>query len=126
MGDALIAFLSYFAASLLLLLAFVFIYVKFTPYRDFELIAHDNSAVSVTLAGAVLGFTFPLVAAIYYTQSLLEMLAWAGITCAVQLAVFLVLRRQARRIEEGHMSSAIMVATFSVAIGLINAASISS
>jgi len=125
-GDALIAFLSYFAASLLLLLAFVFIYVKFTPYRDFELIAHDNSAVSVTLAGAVLGFTFPLVAAIYYTQSLLEMLAWAGITCAVQLAVFLVLRRQARRIEEGHMSSAIMVATFSVAIGLINAASISS
>ena len=126
MGESLIAFLSYFAASLLLLLAFVFIYVKFTPYRDFELIAHDNSAVSVTLAGAVLGFTFPLVAAIYYTQSLLEMLAWAGITCAVQLAVFLVLRRQARRIEEGHMSSAIMVATFSVAIGLINAASISS
>ena len=125
MGEAIIAFMSYFVASLVLLLAFVAIYVRFTPYRDFELIAHDNSAVSVTLAGAVLGFTFPLVAAIYYTQSLLEMLVWAAITCAVQLAIFLVLRRQARRIEEGHMSSAIMVATFSVAIGLLNAASIS-
>ena len=125
MGESLIAFLSYFVVSLLLLLAFVAIYVKFTPYRDFELIAHDNSAISVTLAGAVLGFTFPLVAAIYYTQSLLEMLVWAGIICAVQLAVFVVLRRQARRIEEGHMSSAIMVATFSIAIGLLSAASIS-
>ena len=125
MGEPLLAFLSYFVVSLLLLLAFVAIYVRFTPYRDFELIAHDNSAVSVTLAGAVLGFTFPLVAAIYYTQSLGEMLVWAGITCAVQLAVFVVLRRQARRIEEGHMSSAIMVATFSVAIGLLSAASIS-
>jgi len=124
-GEPLLAFLSYFVVSLLLLLAFVAIYVRFTPYRDFELIAHDNSAVSVTLAGAVLGFTFPLVAAIYYTQSLGEMLVWAGITCAVQLAVFVVLRRQARRIEEGHMSSAIMVATFSVAIGLLSAASIS-
>jgi len=124
-GEPLLAFLSYFVVSLLLLLAFVAIYVRFTPYRDFELIAHDNSAVSVTLAGAVLGFTFPLVAAIYYTQSLGEMLVWAGITCAVQLAVFVVLRRQARRIEEGHMSSAIMVATFSVAIGLLNAVSIS-
>ena len=126
MGQALIAFLSYFAVSLLLLLAFVAIYVRFTPYRDFELIAHDNSAVSLTLAGAVLGFTFPLVASIYYTQSLMEMLVWAGITCGVQLGVFLVLRRQARRIEEGHMSSAIMVASFSVAIGLLNAACISS
>ena len=125
MGEPLLAFLSYFVVSLLLLLAFVAIYVRFTPYRDFELIAHDNSAVSVTLAGAVLGFTFPLVAAIYYTQSLGEMLVWAGITCALQLAVFVVLRRQARRIEEGHMSSAIMVATFSVAIGLLSAASIS-
>jgi putative membrane protein len=123
--DAIVAFLSYFATSVALLVAFVCIYVRFTPYRDFELIAHDNCAVSVTLAGAVLGFTFPLVASIYYTQSLAEMVVWAGITCVVQLAVFLGLRRQAKRIEEGHMSSAVMVATFSVAIGLLNAVSIS-
>jgi len=123
--DAIVAFASYLGTAVVLLIAFVAIYVKVTPYPDFELIAHDNSAVSVTLAGAVLGFTFPLVSAIYYTQSLVEMAVWGAITCAVQLLVFLLLRRQAKRIEEGHMSSAIMVATFSVAIGLLSAASIS-
>jgi putative membrane protein len=111
--------------AVVLLIVFVVIYVRATPYKDFVLIAHDNSAVAIALAGAVLGFTLPLVAAIYYTRSLPEMLKWAAITCAVQLLVLLVLRKQAPRIEEGHVSSAIMLATFSIAIGLLNAASIS-
>jgi len=123
--DAFLAFVSYLATAVALLLAFVLIYVWFTPYKEFELIAHDNNAVAITLAGAVLGFTFPLVSSIYYTQSLLEMTLWASITCVVQLAVFLILRRQAKRIEEGHVSSAIMVATFSIAAGLLSAVSIS-
>jgi putative membrane protein len=126
MPAAILSFLGYLAAALVLLLAFVSVYVRCTPYKDFALIAHDNTAVAVTLAGAVLGFTIPMAASIYFTHSFLEMLAWAGITGAVQLAVFLVLRAQARRIEEGHVASAIMVATFSVAVGILSAASISS
>ena len=43
----------------------------------------------------------------------------------MQLAVFLVLRAQAKRIEECHVASAIMVASFSVAVGMLSAASIS-
>jgi uncharacterized membrane protein YjfL (UPF0719 family) len=39
--------------------------------------------------------------------------------------VLLALRRQARRIEEGHVASAVMVATISFAVGLLNAVSIS-
>jgi putative membrane protein len=123
--DAIVSFLVYLGTSAALLMAFVLIYVWITPYKDFQLIAHDNNAAAIVLAGAVLGFTIPLVAAIYYTQSLIEMIVWAAITCAVQLLVFVILRRQAKRIEEGHVSSAIMVATFSIAIGLLAAASIS-
>ena len=125
MLNAVLSFLTYLVIAVILLLAFVAIYVRVTPYKDFELIAHDNTAVAIALAGAVLGFTFPLVAAIYYTSGLLEMIVWGAITCAVQLAVSVILRRQARRIEEGHVSSAVMVATFSVAVGLLAAASIS-
>ena len=66
-----------------------------------------------------------MVSAIYFTHSLIEMMVWAAITCVVQLAVLVALRSQAKRIEEGHVCSAIMVATFSVAIGLLNAVSIS-
>jgi putative membrane protein len=53
-------------------------------------------------------------------------IVWGAITGVVQLLVLLLLRKQARRVEEGHMASAIMVASFSVAIGLLNAVSISS
>ena len=125
MVTALTAFLAYFCVSALLLSAFIYIYAKATLYREFSLIAHDNIAVGITFAGAVLGFTVPLVASIYYTQSLKEMCLWAGITCLVQLLVLVALRRQAKRIEEGHIASAVMVATLSLAVGLLNAASIS-
>jgi len=125
MPESVLAFLEYFGASLVLLLAFVAVYVKCTPYDDFRLIEHDNTAVAIALAGAVLGFTIPVVSAIWFTRSLPEMLLWALITCAVQLVLLVVLRRQARRIEEGHVASAVMVATFSVATGLLCAASIS-
>ena len=125
MFNAILAFLEYLGTSVVLLAIFVYVYARATPYKEFALIAHDNSAVAITFAGAVLGFTIPLVAAIYYTHSLVEMVVWAAITCVVQLAVLLALRSQAKRIEEGHVSSAIMVATFSVAVGLLNAVSIS-
>jgi putative membrane protein len=122
---ATLAFLSYLGVSVALLAAFIFIYARATPYKEFALIAHDNLAAAIAFAGAVLGFTAPLVASIYYTQSLGEMCLWAGITCLVQLVVLLALRRQARRIEDGHVASAVVVATVSFAVGLLNAVSIS-
>jgi putative membrane protein len=72
-----------------------------------------------------MGFTLPLVAAIYYTRSLLEMVAWSAVTCLVQLGLVVLLRSQAKRIEEGHLASSVTVAAISVAIGLLNAVSIS-
>jgi putative membrane protein len=125
MNNAILSFVEYLGTAVVLLAIFVYIYARAAPYKEFALIQHDNIAVAITFAGAVLGFTIPMVAAIYYTHSLIEMIVWAAITCLVQLAVLLALRSQARRIEEGHVSSAIMVATFSVAIGLLNAVSIS-
>jgi putative membrane protein len=125
MLTAITAFLAYLGVSVVLLGAFIFIYAKATPYEEFNLIAHDNTAVAITFAGAVLGFTAPLVASIYYTASLAEMCIWAAITCLVQLLVLLALRKQAHRIEEGHVASAVMVASISLAVGLLNAASIS-
>ena len=126
MLNAILSFLEYLGVAIALLLVFTVIYARATPYREFALIEHDNSAVALVLAGAVLGFTIPLAAAIYYTRSLVEMIVWGAITGVVQLLVLLLLRKQARRVEEGHMASAIMVASFSVAIGLLNAVSISS
>src|ERR1700721_4651558 len=101
MINAITAFAEYLGTSLVLLLMFVYIYARATPYKEFALIAHDNVAVAITFAGAVLGFTFPMLAAIFYTHSLVEMIVWAAITCLVPLGVLLALRSQAKRIAEG-------------------------
>jgi putative membrane protein len=58
------AFVEYLGTSIVLLMVFVYIYARATPYKEFALIAHDNIAVAVTFAGAVLGFTIPMLAAI--------------------------------------------------------------
>jgi uncharacterized membrane protein YjfL (UPF0719 family) len=46
-------------------------------------------------------------------------------TIDVGRTVLVTLRKQARRIEEGHVASAVVVATVSLAVGLLNAVSIS-
>lgn len=125
MIKAVSAFAIYFVTGIALLATFVQIYIRFTPYKEFKLIAQENSAAAITLSGAVLGFTFPVLASIYYTQSIIDMLVWAAITCVVQLAVFLCIAGHASRIEQGSTSTAIIVATLSIAVGLINAVSIS-
>jgi putative membrane protein len=123
--EAIAAFSAYLAAALIFLAAFVFLYSKITPYDDFALIRENNAGAAVILAGAVLGFTFPLLSAIYYTHSLVEMAKWAGITGVMQLIVIGVLRRTVGSIPSGHTASAILLAALTIAVGMLNAASIS-
>lgn len=125
MSQSILAFLTYFATAAVLLGLFIAAYVHFTPYKEFELIFHNNNAAAIALSGAVLGFTFPLVSAIYFTHSLVEMAMWAAITCVAQMLVFLLLRRHAGEIEAGHTAPAIFLASLSIAVGLLNAVSIS-
>ncbi|MEN3113385.1 DUF350 domain-containing protein [Uliginosibacterium paludis] len=125
MTQSLILFLSYLITAVLLLGVFVWVYARVTPYHEFQLIRENNSAAAVTLGGAMLGFTFPMMASIYYTQSLVEMMLWALITGLVQLGVFIALRRWAGQIEQGRIAPAILLASASIAVGLLNAVCIS-
>jgi putative membrane protein len=125
MVQALVSFLSYFGTAAALLGAFIYLYEKVTPYHEFKLIRENNQAAAITLGGAMLGFTFPLVSSIYYTQSLGEMALWAVVTGLVQFGVFAVMHRWAKQIEEGRVAAAIFVASGSIAVGLLNAVSIS-
>lgn len=123
--QAFLAFLQYFVAALLLLAAFLAVYVRVTPYNEFELIKQDNAAAAISLAGACIGFALPMAAAIYLTHDLLEMIKWAVITGAAQIAVFTLLRRFAPAIEQGHTAPAIFMCAMSVATGVLNAVCIS-
>jgi putative membrane protein len=125
MSQAVLAFASYLGTAIVLLAAFAWLYEKVTPYREFHLIKENNCAAAVTLSGAMLGFTFPMMSSIFYTQSLLEMVVWSGITGAVQILVFTVLRGWAKDIAQGKVAPAIFVAAASIAVGLLNAVCIS-
>lgn len=123
--QAFLAFFQYFVAALLLLGAFLAVYVRVTPYNEFELIGQNNAAAAISLAGACIGFALPMAAAIYFTHDLLEMIKWAAITGAAQIAVFTLLRRFATAIEQGHTAPAIFLCAMSVATGVLNAVCIS-
>lgn len=125
MSQAILAFASYLGTAIVLLTAFVWLYEKVTPYREFTHIKENNCAAAITLGGAMLGFTFPMMASIFYTQSLLEMVLWSAITGLVQILVFTVLRGWAKAIEEGKQAPAIFIASASLAVGLLNAVCIS-
>ena len=122
------AFVAYLATALALMGAFVFIYEKVTPYREFQEIKNGNIAAAIALTGAILGFTFPLISTIFFTHSLLEMAYWSVITGAVQLILFIVMHRFngcGNCIAEQKVAPAILLAGTSIAVGMLNAICIS-
>ena len=120
-----LAFFSYFGIAILLLSLSIFIYVKTTPINEFALVKANNLGAGISLSGAILGFTFPVVASIFFTHSLLEMLKWALVSLASQLVLVALLHHKYRDIEQGNIALALVVASMSVALGLLNAISLS-
>jgi putative membrane protein len=127
--DSLGSFLIYFGAALLAEAIFVALYMAITPHHEAKLIKDGNVAASISLAGAVIGFTLPLVSVVIGSVSLLDMVIWSAVALVVQIAVFvlvsLVLRGLSRRIEAGNIAAGVTVAAASLAIGAVNAASMS-
>jgi putative membrane protein len=126
MISALPSFLAYLATALLLLAGFLTLYSIALPMREWALIRAGNQAASLTLGGALIGFTLPLAESIRDSSSLIDMIMWAVIALVVQLlgfgAVRLWRRDAAAAIEAGDMAEAIILAAASIALGLINAA----
>lgn len=124
--SGLYAFLAYFAASAVLLVLFCTIYLRVTPYPELRLIKEGKTAPAISFGGAVIGFVLPLASAIAHSVSLGDMVLWALVALIVQVIVFLFLRvcfsGLVRDIGEDRMGAAIVVAVFSSAAGLLNAA----
>jgi putative membrane protein len=119
-------FAVYFAAALLAETLFILLYTRVTPHREMQLINAGNTAAALSLGGAVIGFTLPLASAITHSVSLPDMVVWSLVALVAQLVLFLlgsvVLRGLSRHIEEGNLAAGVILATASIAIGLLNAA----
>ena len=126
-----IAFILAFLAAGGFALVFTSLYRLVTPHDEGKLIREGNVAAAVALGGAVLGYMIPLASALSQTHSLVEFAAWALLAGIIQILVFWVVRRVAlpdvsARIERGEVASAIYLLLISVAVGIINAACMTS
>ena len=126
-----IAFLVAFVAAGLFTIAFKYVYQWVTPYNEKALIRQGNMAAAIALAGALIGYVLPLASALSHTVSLPEFAAWAALAGVIQIAAFTGVRLVAlpdvkARIENGETSIGVYLAGISIAVGVLNAACMTS
>ncbi|MDO9335685.1 MAG: DUF350 domain-containing protein [Caulobacter sp.] len=124
-------FLVAFAASGVLAIAFKVIYQWMTPYKETDLIKQGNVAAAIALGGALVGYVLALASALAHTTSLPELLAWGVLAGVIQIVAFtivrvLFLKNVKARIEAGETATGVYLASISIAVGLINAACMTS
>ena len=118
------AFLLYFGLALALLVLFLAVYLAITPFDELKLIREGNAAAAISLAGAIIGFVLPLSRAV---QQSVTPLGWGVIALVVQIVVFFLvgklMPRFAQAIRDGRVAGASFLAALAVAVGMLNAAS---
>jgi len=122
-------YLVYLAVSLVLLVVFVAIYIRMTPYREFELIRAGNMAASFSLSGSILGFVIPLGSAVQHSVSLVDMAIWGVIALVMQVAAFvavkLLMPSITSDIPAGNGAQGFFLGALSLAVGILSAACMS-
>jgi putative membrane protein len=125
--SGLLDFCKYFIAAVGFVVVFCQVYCLFTPYDELKLVREGNVAPAISFGGALIGFSLPLYSAITHSVGFTDMLVWAAVAMVVQLMVFgivrLFFRGLVREIENNHSAAATLLAFFSLAIGILNAAS---
>ncbi|MCX7164271.1 MAG: DUF350 domain-containing protein [Betaproteobacteria bacterium] len=119
-------FLAYLGAAIVLLVAFVAIYLYVTPYDEIALIRANNSAAAISLSGAVLGFALPIANVIAHSDTLIDLAVWGAIAGIVQLLAWGVARLALPQLQQdiaaGRTAPATLIAALSLTVGLLNAA----
>lgn len=125
--SGLMDFCKYFGAAIGFTAVFCQIYCWVTPYDELKMVREGKMAPAISFGGALLGFVLPLYSAITHSVGFLDMLIWAVIALIIQTMVFSIVRiffkDLVREIENDHTAAATLLAFFSVAIGILNAAS---
>lgn len=119
-------FLAYLGTAIVLLVAFVAIYLYVTPYDEIALIRGNNTAAAISLSGALLGFALPIANVIAHSDTLLDLAVWGVIAGIVQLLAWMLARVALPTLREdiaaGRVAPATLVAALSLTVGLLNAA----
>jgi len=117
-------FAAYLSVSCAMLAVFSRVYMMVTPYDEVADIKGGLMAPAVAKAGAMVGFTIPLMVASFYNIRLLEYVGWGIVAMLVQLGVYKLLYLAApKSIETNNVAVATMFAVTAVCVGMINGVS---
>ena len=126
--SGLLKYIMYFILAIVFLLLFKLLYILITPNNDWKMIKdNQNTAASVALSGAVIGYSIAIASAAMNSVNIFDFMMWGAVAIIAQLLGFylvrlLMLPKLASRIEQGEMSSAIVVGSVAISVGLLNAA----
>lgn len=130
--DAFFSFGLFFITAVIIVALFLFLYAIVTPYDDYKLIFKDNNtAAAIGFGGAIVGLSIPLYSALISSLSYGDFLTWAIVAMLIQLIFALIMTRVngkysfKNKVEEGKLSVGILMAFLSIAIGILNAGSMS-
>ena len=125
-GTSVLHFGEYLALSVSLSAAFLAAYTFITPHDEFCLIRKGDTAATIGLVGALIGFVLPLASVVSHSDTLVDVTLWGLVALFVQLGGFFaasqLVKDLSTRIEEDQISAGIFSAGISIALGLINAA----
>jgi len=121
--------LTHFGVTIVMLVVGAFIYIKITSHDEMALIKDGNNAAAVSLSGAILGLAIPLAFCMANSVNVYDIVIWGLVTLVIQLVTFWIidlwLRDLSRKIEDGQVGTAILLASVKLAVASINAAAIS-
>ncbi|MRW90124.1 DUF350 domain-containing protein [Duganella sp. FT80W] len=112
-----------------LLAVFFKAYTWMTPFDEIKLIRLGNYAASLSLGGALIGFSITIGSALMHTADYREFAAWAFGAMVVQMLAYAittrVLNMSKDQIEANNAAFGGLLGAISISIGVINGACIS-
>ncbi|QJE71798.1 DUF350 domain-containing protein [Aerophototrophica crusticola] len=127
--DTLPLYVTFLLTSVVLIAVATAIYVMITPYREITLIRQGNAAAAVSLGGTVIGMAIALNSVARGTYAVMDLALWGGVALVCQVLVFVLVSFKLpgfrQGIEEDRLGYGITLGAFSVAMGILNAGSLS-
>ena len=121
--------ISHFVTSVIVFLIGVIIYLFITPMKEIALIRKKNTAAAISFSGALIGLALPLASSLSASGSIYEIIVWGLVAIVIQLfcfkAVDILINDLPKRIENGELSSSILLFSIKISVALLNSAVIS-
>ncbi len=126
---AILNYLLHLVTAVALVMIFFALYTRMTPYDEVKLIREGNHAAALSLGGTLIGFSLPLASALFNYSDYIMFLGWGAGAMLIQVLVFHVtmrtLRMSKEQIEADNSAFGVLLGAISIAIGLVNAGSVS-